>query len=148
MANIVLALIGAAIGLYVQGSVHRGMRTITTNCFPGRIRSDSCHMGNRIPYWSIPGEYISQHEIIHIITTATGGALGGVCSLALIRFTIFPFYYIDHHMAESIQHLNENTKNLKLLKQTIQGLLDRVQSSDFPLHSLSYKDSISVTLEN
>ena len=99
-------------------------------CFSSGIGSDSCHMGKGFLIGVYLGEHISQHEVIHIVTTATGGALGGVCSLALIRFTIFPFYYIDHHMAESIQHLNENTENLKLLKQTIQGLLDRVQSSD------------------
>ena len=149
VTNIILALIGAAIGLYAQGSVHRGMRTITTiSVFLVGSALIPVIWGTGIFIGVYLGEHISQHEIIHIITTATGGALGGVCSLALIRFTIFPFYYIDHHMAESIQHLNENTENLKLLKQTIQGLLDRVQSSDFPLRSSSYKDSISVTLEN
>ena len=98
MTNIVLALIGETIGLYVQGSVHQGMQTITTiSVFLVGSALIPVIWGTGFLIGVYLGEHINQHEIIHIVTTATGGALGGECSLALIRFTIFPFYYIDHH---------------------------------------------------
>ena len=119
VANLALALIGAAIGVFVQNSIHRGMKTIATiTAFLVGSTLVAVIWGTGIFIGVYHGEHISQHEIIHIITAATGGALGGVFSLALIRSTIFPFYYIDLYMAESIQYLNKNTKNLKDLKQT------------------------------
>ena len=95
--------------------------------------------------------HFSQHAIVDIAATATGGALGGVCVQALIRYTMFPMYNIDCYMEESIQCFNENIHKLKGLKQNIQGLLHRIQSSDdvnIKKQNKKNLDSISVTLED
>ena len=93
----------------------------------------------------------SQHAIVRIAAYATGGALGGVCVQALIRYTIFPIYLIHCYMADSIECFNENIHKLKGLKQNIQGLLHRIQSSDdvnIKKNKKNPLDSISVTLED
>ena len=130
VSNLALALIGAAIGVFVQNLIHRGMRTVTTiTAFLVGSTMAAVIWGAGIAIGVYLGTHISQHEIIRIITTATGGALGGMCSLALIRSTIFPFYYIDLYMAESMQLMNKNTENLKFLKQNLQRLLQQHSSS-------------------